>query len=163
MPGSRDRYLAHEVTLNDCVGTCASRSGVSLLFLLRGLASSPEFDLANTAFLFPGSRISSHRTSPAELASPCVGEASLQANGQAASIGERPVFLRRLVFRRRKRVVPTSAVLPNRCHSISDRGFRSLVVPSTSPQCTWFGKVRECSQALYETRPRKVPSVPAVF
>src|ERR1700682_540433 len=91
---------------------CASRSGLSLFFLPQGLASSPEFDLANTVFLFPGSRISSHRISPAELASPCVDEVALQANGQEASIGERPVFLRPLVFRRRRRVVPPTAVLP---------------------------------------------------
>src|SRR5713226_10635020 len=145
------------------VRTSASRSGLSPLFLQQGRASSPEFDLANTAFLFPGSRIPSLRTSPAEPASPYVDEVSLQANGQEASIGERPVFLRHPASRRRKLVVPPSAALPSRWHSISNRGSRLLVVPNTSPQCTWFGKVRECSQALFETRPLKVPSVPAVF
>src|SRR5580704_16448058 len=76
---------------------CASRSGLSLFFLQQGLASSLEFGLANTVFLFPGSRISSHRISPAEQRSPCVDEVSPQANGQEASIGERPLFLRRRV------------------------------------------------------------------
>src|SRR5439155_14417541 len=137
------------------VETSASRSSLSPLFLLGGRAGFPEFGLANTVFLFSGSRIYSLRSSPAEPLSPYVDEVSRQANGQEASIGERPLFLRPLASRRRKLVVPLSAIPPNRYHSISDRGSRLLVVPSTSPQCTWFGKVRECSQALYETRPRK--------
>src|SRR5439155_24712498 len=145
------------------VETSASRSGQSPLFLLRGRASFPEFDLANTVFLFSGSRISSLRTLPAEQRSSYVDEVSPQANGQEASIDERPLFFRPLAHRRRKLVVPPSAIPPDRYQSISDRGSRLLVVPNTSQQCTWFGKVRECSQALYETRPRKVPSVPAPF
>src|SRR5579864_779405 len=104
--------------LNGYVGTCASRSGLSPLFPPQEQASFLEFDPANTVFLFPGSRISSHRTSPAEPASPYAGEASPQANGQEASIDERLVFLRRLAFRRRKLVVLPSAVLPSRWHSI---------------------------------------------
>src|SRR5208337_5147062 len=141
----------------------ASRSGQPLPSLLRGRASFPEFDLANTVFLFPGSRISSLRTSPAELASPYVGEVSLQANSQEASIGERPAFLGRFASHKHKLVVPPNAVLPSQCRAISSREFRLLAVPNTLPQCTWFGKARECSQGLCEIRPRRVSLVPVAF
>src|ERR1700731_844076 len=61
-------------------------------------------------------------------------------------------------------LLPVDVSLSNRqAQSIPDRGSRLLVVPNTSPQCTWFGKVREWTQATFETRPLKVLSVPAAF
>jgi len=51
-------------------------------------------------------------SSRAEPASPYVGEVSLRANGQEASIGERPAFLRPLAFRRHKLFVPQTQIFP---------------------------------------------------
>ena len=95
-----DRATSNPAPMGDRYPLRSVGIAAALLFLLQGpVASSPEFDLGNTVFLFPGSRMSNHRTSPAELASPCVDEVSLLANGQGASIDERPMFLRRLVSR----------------------------------------------------------------
>src|SRR5438876_1663394 len=123
-------------------------SAYPLPFLRQEQASSPEFVPANTVFPSLGLRTPNHPISPGGLASSCVDVVSPQANGQEASSDEKPAFLRRPAYLRRKLAALPSAVHPSRCHAISNRGFHSPAVPNTSPQCTLFGKVRECSQAL---------------
>src|SRR5690348_14312606 len=114
------------------------------------------------AYLFLDLRKPNRPTSPTEPPSSCVDVAAPQANGQEASIDEKPAFLRRPAYRRRMLVALPSAVRPSQYHAISDRGFHSPAVPNTSPQCTLFEKVQGCSQARFETHAPKVPSVPSV-
>src|SRR6267378_7189710 len=116
-----DRHRAHEATLNGYGGTCASRSGLSLLSRLRGLASSPVFGLANMVFPSRRLRTPNPPTSPAEPVLSCVDVASPQANGREASTDETPAFSHRPAYRRRMLGALPSAVHPSRCHAISVR------------------------------------------
>src|SRR5271157_268390 len=135
---------------NGYAGMCASRSGLTLPSVLQEQACSPEFGLASMVAPSLGLQTPNHPISPAELFSSCVDVTSPQANGQEASIDEKPAFSHRPAYRRRMLAALPTAVHPSRCHAISGRGSRSLVVPNTSPRCTLFGRVRGCLQALEE-------------
>ena len=88
-------------------------SAYPLPFLRQEQASSPEFGPANTVFPSLGLRTPNHPISPGGLASSCVDVVSPQANGQEASSDEKPAFLRRPAYLRRKLAALPSAVHPS--------------------------------------------------